>query len=232
MKAGLLVGWRVVDAVIFDMDGLLIDTEPIWRKAEIEVFGRLGIHLSEEQCLQTMGVRIAEIVAMYYQRYGWAGPSPDEVTAEIQEAVIHHVEQEGEPLPGAERAMRLVDEAGLPIAIASSSSLRLIQAVITRLGLEAYIQVACSGDDEPEGKPHPAVYLTTARRLHVPPERCLALEDSPNGVLAAKAAGMTCIAVPDPHLAADLRFQQADLILPSLEAFDETVLQATEASRS
>lgn len=206
-------------AVIFDMDGLLIDTESIWRIAMIEVFGSLGIALTEEQCIQTMGIRIAEIVEMYYRQYGWEGMSRDAVTEAIQGRVIAHVQLEGEPKLGVYASMNMVRAAGIPIAIASSSSERLIEAVITRLGLESYIQAACSGDNEPEGKPHPAVYLTTADRLGVVPGACLALEDSPNGVLSARRAGMTCVAIPDPHLATDQRFAQAHAILPALSAF-------------
>jgi sugar-phosphatase len=211
-------------AVIFDMDGLLIDTEPIWRRSEIEIFGRLGLHLTEEQCLETMGVRVAEVVRMWYQRHPWTGPSCDEVTRQVEELVIQHVLREGDVKPGVYSALELVEHAGLRIAIASSSSEELIRAVVQRLDIGHYIDVFCSAVTEAEGKPHPAVYLTASRRLGVPPETCLALEDSPNGVLSAKAAGMFCIAVPDPFLASDPRMDRADLRLDSLEEFTPDLL--------
>jgi sugar-phosphatase len=113
-------------------------------------------------------------------------------------------------------AFETIRLAGLPMAIASSSSEDLIRAVVERLELSEYISAICSADLEAEGKPHPAVYLTAAGALGVEPERCLALEDSPNGVLSAKAAGMYCIAVPDPFLADDPRMNAADLRLSSL----------------
>jgi sugar-phosphatase len=207
---------RQIQAVIFDMDGLLIDTEPIWRRAEIEVFGRVGLRITEEQALQTMGVRIAEIVDSYYRQHPWSGLSTDEVTNAIYDEVIRHVREEGEAKPGVYAAFEVVRRAGLPIAIASSSSERLIDAVLQKLDLQDYVQMICSADDETEGKPHPAVYLTAARRLGVSPDACLALEDSPNGVLSCKAAGMFCIVVPDPYLASDARMQKADLRLSSL----------------
>lgn len=169
--------------------------------------------------MQTMGIRIAEIVHMYHARYGWEGPTPVEVTEAIEAHVVQHVRTEGEAKPGVYASVEAVRAAGLPIAIASSSSERLIAAVVERLNLGTYVQVACSGDNEPEGKPHPGVYLTTARRLDVVPHRCLALEDSPNGVLSATAAGMACVAVPDPHLRADPRFRRADVILDTLIDF-------------
>jgi sugar-phosphatase len=211
-------------AVIFDMDGLLIDTEPVWRRAQIEELGRVGLNLTEEQCAAMMGVRIAEIVDRWYKRRPWAGPSPDEVTQAITTSVTEHVLAEGEPQPGVLRAMERIHEAGLPIAIASSSGEDLIWAVLRRLQIERYVSVVRSAEHEAQGKPHPAVYLAAARALDVPPEACVALEDSPNGVLSAKAAGMYCIAVPDPHLADDPRMKKADATIPTLETFSLELL--------
>ena len=214
----------MIRGVIFDMDGLLIDTEPIWREVEIEIFGGLGLQLAENQLFETMGVRVAEVVAMWYARHPWTGRSVAEVTEDIVDGVIHHVMAQGEPKPGVCDALAMVHAQSLPIAIASSSSERLIRAVVDRLKIQQYISVICSADAERLGKPDPGVYLTAARQLGVDPHACLALEDSPNGVLAAKAAGMYCIAVPDPNMAADPRIDEADLRLPSLERFTPAVL--------
>jgi mannitol-1-/sugar-/sorbitol-6-/2-deoxyglucose-6-phosphatase len=216
---------RTVRAVIFDMDGLLIDSEPIWRRTEIEVFGRLGLHLTEEQCLETMGVRVPDVVRLWYSRQPWVGPSVDDVTDEIVNGVIDYVRAHGEPQPGVDVAFETVRAAGVPAAIASSSSLPLIQAVVDRLGLRDDIAALCSGEDEAEGKPHPAVYLAAAGVLEAPPETCVALEDSPNGVLSAKAAGMYCVTVPDPYLANDPRMAEADMTLRSLAEFTPEVLE-------
>ena len=110
------------------------------------------------------------------------------------------------------------------VAIASSSSPRLIDAVCDRLGL-AGIHVRCSALDEARGKPAPDVYLTAVRRLGVAPAHCLAMEDSLHGVVSAKSAGLRCVAVPDPLLAADPRYREADLVLSSLTQFDDTTLR-------
>src|SRR4051812_2236565 len=110
------------DAVIFDMDGLLIDTEPTWRAVEREVAASLGIHVSEEEALGTMGVRITEIVARWYQRKPWNGPSPDEVALSIERGVVQRLRARGEAMAGVHDAIAMVQAAGLPMAIASSSS--------------------------------------------------------------------------------------------------------------
>ncbi|GAC1523431.1 MAG: hexitol phosphatase HxpB [Chloroflexota bacterium] len=188
------------------------------------VFETVGVHLTEQQCLETMGVRIAEIVEMWFSRHPWVGPTVEEVTRRIEDYVVDRVLSSGKPNAGVREALELVRHAGLSIAIASSSSERLIRAVVQSLDIGEYIQVICSGDNEAVGKPDPAVYLSTARRLGVPPGSCVALEDSPNGVLAAKAAGMYCIVVPDRHLETDPIMRRADLRLESLEDLSKQVL--------
>jgi sugar-phosphatase len=128
-------------------------------------------------------------------------------------------------MEGVDQAVALLRQLGLGIAIASSSSHRLIDAVCDRLGL-GWIEIRCSADDELRGKPAGDVYLTAARRLGLSPAACLAIEDSPNGVLAARAAGMPCIAVPDPLLSGDPRYREAQLILGSLDELDEAKLRS------
>jgi sugar-phosphatase len=147
-----------------------------------------------------------------------------EVADLIIDQVIAHVKAEGRPMPGVTAAIALFRRCGLRLAIASSSPRRLIDAVCDRLGLDG-IEVRCSAMDEARGKPAPDVYLTAARRLGVAAANCLALEDSPNGVASAKAAGMCCVAVPDPLLADNPRFGQADLILRSLTDLDAAALR-------
>jgi sugar-phosphatase len=200
-----------IRAVVLDMDGLLIDTEPVWRGAEKEVFADLGIELTEADLLDSTGVRIDELAAV---RLPLDGPGPAEVADRITNQVVDYVKRAGEPMPGVPEAIALFGRLGLRLAIASSSPVRLIDAVCARLKLD--IEVRCSALDEAHGKPAPDVYLAAARRLGLSPARCLALEDSPSGVLAAKDAGMTCVAVPDPLLTGDPRYRRADLVLPSL----------------
>jgi beta-phosphoglucomutase-like phosphatase (HAD superfamily) len=127
-------------------------------------------------------------------------------------------------MPGVVAAIALFGRCGLRLAIASSSPRRLIDAVCDRLGLDG-IEVRCSAMDEARGKPAPDVYLTAARKLGVAAAACLALEDSPNGVASAKAAGMRCVAIPDPLLAGHPRYGEADLVLRSLTDLDDAALR-------
>jgi sugar-phosphatase len=209
-----------ITGVVLDMDGLLIDTEPVWRTAEKEVFANLGIELTEADLLDSTGVRIDELAAV---RLPLDGPRPAEVADRITNHVVDYVSRAGEPMPGVPEAIALFGRSGLRLAIASSSPKRLIDAVCTRLRLD--IDVRCSALDEAHGKPAPDVYLAAARRLGLSPARCLAVEDSPAGVVSAEAAGMTCLAVPDPLLTGDPRYRRADLVLSSLTELTEPLLR-------
>jgi mannitol-1-/sugar-/sorbitol-6-/2-deoxyglucose-6-phosphatase len=215
-----------LQAVILDMDGLLIDTEPVWRVAQAEVFAGLGVQLTEQDLLDSTGQPTEDLIPVWRQRAATRDPAltDDQVADRITDWIIAHVEAKGEPMAGVTEAIALFRRHGLPLAIASSSPRRLIDAVCDRLGLTD-IDVRCSGAEEAHGKPAPDVYLTAARRLGLAPAACVAIEDSPNGVLAATAAGMRCVAVPDPLLASDPRFGAADLVLSSLTLLDEDALR-------
>jgi HAD superfamily hydrolase (TIGR01509 family) len=213
------------DAFIFDMDGLLVDSEPLWRIAEIEMLSAVGVPITHDDAVQTTGLRTDEVVELWYARYPWPDPPKKAIEARIITRLIALVRERGRLMPGVRETLQAVSDAGYPLAIASSSSSEIIAAVLDTLDIAPYFQVAQSAEHEPYGKPHPGVYIEAARRLGVEPWRCLAFEDSPNGVIAAKAARMHCIAVPDPALRNDRRLQAADLILPSLAVFHLGVLE-------
>jgi len=213
-----------VEAVVLDMDGLLIDTEPVWRAAQAAVFAGIGIALSESDLLDSTGQPVEELIPVWRRRSPGVELSDDEIADRIIDQVIGYVKARGQPMPGVTAAIALFERYGLRLAIASSSPLRLIDAVCDRLGL-ARIAVRCSAREEVRGKPAPDVYLTAARRLGVAAAGCLALEDSPNGIASAREAGMRCVAVPDPLLADDPRYREADLVLKSLTLLDEAALR-------
>jgi sugar-phosphatase len=222
---------RPIEAVVFDMDGVLLDSEPIWRRIEVEIFGRVGVELREEDLLQTMGVRIADVVRRWHERHPWDDPPVEAIAAEIVERVARAVEEEGSLNAGTLEAIDRFRALGLPLALASSSPMRLIEAVLRMGHLEDRFDVVLSGEDEEHGKPAPDVYLSAARALGTAPERCLAIEDSINGVTAAKAAGMVAIAVPPPETRGG-DIGGADLILHTLIELDDRIWGATDTEPS
>jgi mannitol-1-/sugar-/sorbitol-6-/2-deoxyglucose-6-phosphatase len=214
-----------IEAVVFDMDGVLLDSEPIWRAVEREVFGELGIHVTDDDLRETMGVRIADVVDGWHRRHPWSEPSREEIAHTVVERVARTIEETGSLHPGVRAAIERLERSGVRLALASSSPMRLIEAVLRMGDLETVFEVVVTAEDDERGKPDPDVYLRAARALGIPPERCLAIEDSINGVRAAKAAGMVCVAVPASDNEA--AFDEADLVLDSLETFDDRVWAAT-----
>lgn len=207
-------------AAIFDMDGLLIDSEPLWHKAEIQVFATVGLQLDTEQCRETTGVRIDEVVRIRHRQKPWNNKSIEQVEREIMEEVQRLAVTEGQALPGVHAVLGQLAAEGIPLAVASSSPAPMIAAVVEHLGIAHYFTTLCSAADETYGKPHPAVYLRTARELGVAPQYCVAFEDSIPGVQSAHAAGMTVVAVPDAHHYPRQEFGVAALKLRSLGEFN------------
>lgn len=210
-----------IKSVIFDMDGLLIDSEPYWQDAEIKVFGDIGFELTREMCKQTTGLRIDEVVEHYYRTVGWEKEKfpLQEVAENIVDEVIAAVGREGKPLPGVEKTIHFFVEMRLPMALASSSNMRLIEAVLQKLGIRDHFSVVHSAEFETYGKPHPSTFITTADKLGIAPRQNLVFEDSLNGILAAKSARMFCVAVPEPESPHLKKMTIADQLLPSLEEF-------------
>ncbi len=206
-------------AVIFDMDGLLIDSEPIWREAEKEIFAEVGISLTEEMCYTTVGLRIDEVVNHWYSKFPWENPSQEIIKEKIIDKVIELVLQKGEILPGVIQTIEYFHSKNYPLAIASASSMRIIDAVTEKFNLKKYFTVIHSAEFEEYGKPHPAVFISTAKKLNVLPQNCLVFEDSLNGVIAAKAARMKVIAVPENIHFENPKFELADDKIKSLAEF-------------
>ena len=205
-----------LDAVIYDMDGLIIDSEPFWRKAEMKVFATVGLYLTETDCIETTGFRFDEVVEHWWAKQPWEGKTKrqihDEVLDEMEHAITHHAKE----MSGVHASLEYFKGKGLRIALASSSAMRLIKAAVKKLNIEEYFELLVSAEHETHGKPHPAVFIRTAETLNVAPEKCLVIEDSFNGLLAAKAAKMKCVVVPAPFDFDNARFVIADWKLKSL----------------
>ena len=207
------------DTVIFDMDGLLIDSEPLWNRAASEVFARYGITLSEKDYLTTTGLRTGEFVAWWMNRYGIGEDQFTGAEQAIISSIIEKVKQEGVMMPGVKYILDLFKQHGFRIGVASSSPQELIDLVIDIGGLGDYISGTSSAEFLPYGKPHPQVYLDCASLLGSSPVQCICFEDSFNGMIAAKAARMKCAVVPSAEQMNDARWAAADLKLASLYNF-------------
>lgn len=210
----------MINAVIFDMDGLLVDSEPTWRKVEIACFSKVGLTLTEDDCKQTMGLRIDEVVDFWFAKHPWKGMTTAEMTTYIVDEMERELRENAVPMPGVMELIQQLKNEGYKMAIASSSQIRLIDAVMEKLNLDQLIGVRCSAETEDYGKPHPAVFITAAHWMNTNPENCVVFEDSLHGVVAAKAARMKCIAVPDEVDYKKPQFAIADQLLKSLKDFD------------
>lgn len=218
----------MIKAVIFDMDGLLIDSEPLWREGIIKIFNNLGIPFTDEDCKETMGMRIDEVVNYWIVKLNLKNIEHDNLVNEIVDEVIYLVKTKGKVLEGVHEIIDLIATEDIPMAIASSSPTKLINAVLEKIKIEDKMQVIFSAEFESHGKPHPSVYISTANKLGVHPNECLAFEDSPNGVLSAKSAKMKCVAVPDHSMQEDKRYGIADLVIHSLKDFNLDELKKLE----
>lgn len=218
-----------LQAAVFDMDGLLVDSEPLWRRAETAVFARYGVALTEELCLATRGMFVVDVARRFYDQQRWPGPGPEAVAEEVVATMAGLLATEVELKAGAGRALAFCRSRVPAVALASSSPRRLIDVVVERFSLEGAFDVLHSAEHEPAGKPDPAVFLTTASLLGADPGRCVVFEDSPAGVVAAKAAGMACVAVPESGGTVTAEdFAGADAVLGSLEELDDGLWEALE----
>lgn len=208
---------RPVLAAIFDMDGLLIDSEPLWDRAELDIFASLGVDLTRRHELpDTLGLRIDQTVRMWYETLPWNGPDQQEVTQRIIARALALVEETRPLLPGVEQALQLCREQGLKIALASASPLHMLERVLEMFNLRHYFDQIASAEHLPYSKPHPQVYLDAAAQLGIDPLNCVALEDSFNGMVASKAARMRSIVVPAAEHRDDARWALANVRLDDL----------------
>lgn len=183
-------------AVIFDMDGLLVDSEPVWMTAENAMLLERGKRLDDETHSTFIGLRMRDFWEGMARAYELTDEI-DDLCTEVVTRMTTLIPEQVAARPGARELLEYLYARGVPCAIASSSPMEIIDATVIAQGWDAYFQTHVSGNDVPEGKPAPDIYLEAARRLGVQPADCLALEDSTTGARAAVAAGMLCYAVPD-----------------------------------
>ncbi|QYJ71884.1 hexitol phosphatase HxpB [Shewanella sp. FJAT-51649] len=206
-----------IQAVIFDMDGVLIDSEPLWQRVEYEVLSALGVPVTIETIQQTTGLRIDQCVDYWYHKAPWT----DYDNAKVSKAIVDKVAEEilitGEAMQGVQQAIEYCQAKGLKIGLATSSFYTIIEAVLSKLSLSDKFMAVQSAEGLTYGKPHPEVYLNCAAALGVDPRYCLAIEDSFNGLIAARAANMQTVAIPAPEQRGEAKWivahHQADSLL-------------------
>ena len=216
----------MIKAVIFDMDGVMIDSEPLWEKTERILLARRDIDYTADYRDQIVGLNQNDSGKLLVETFQLEEKVEDIISERVEILFGIYVEE----LEVVEHLIPLLNQLrdnNFKLAVASSSPLRVINFVLDMFSLHEYFPIVVSGECTDLGKPHPAIYLHTAERLEVDPAECVAIEDSINGVKSAKGAGMYCIAVPDKRLTQD-KFQNADLIVPSLNRISPELINFFE----
>ena len=212
-------------AVIFDMDGLLINSEPYWEQAGEETLAQYGVTLSQDQYHSTTGLRTREWVDWWFSWFDIDKKYAAEAEKIIVTKAIEKIRLYGKALPGADYIFDFFREKNFKIGIATSSPVELVNVVAEKLNIRNYLQSVSSAEELNFGKPHPQVYLNCANELNTSPLHCICFEDSFNGMIAAKAARMKCVVVPAPHQHDETRWDAADIKLQSLLQFNQQALE-------
>ena len=211
----------MIEAVVFDLDGVLLDSEQVWDEVREELARERGGRWHEQAQRDMMGMSSPEWSRYMHQVIGLREP-PEEISAEVVRRMAGRY-RDGLPLlPGAAEAVERL-AARWPLGLASSSNRPLIDLVLEVSGLARFFRATVSSEEVARGKPAPDVFLEAARRLGLPPERCTVVEDSANGIRAGRAAGMLVVAIPNPHFPPDDEaLAAADVVLGSLEELGPT----------
>ena len=209
-------------AAIFDMDGLLINTDPvIWVESMHEVAAQYQVDVTTELLQHTKGLRIYEVTEFWNEHFQWNDSAKSEEIAEnIVDAVLANSYKKGKVMPGVIALLEDLRKAEIPLGVATSSPERLCSQLLSFFNLSSYFSVVSTADTCISGKPHPEVYLQCASKLSVLPWKCVAFEDSVNGMIAAKAARMKAVVVPANHQMNDSKFGLADQKVASLLEFN------------
>jgi sugar-phosphatase len=181
-------------AVIFDMDGVLVESEAIWKQAEYEVFSSLGVSVTEENSSYTQSMTTKEVTAFWYQKFPWKEKPLSEVEEMVVRRVMELILLKDCATLGISAFIKNLKERNFKIGLATNAPEKIIPVVLKKTGTESLFDSVSSADFEEKGKPHPAIYLNTAKKLKVMPEECAVIEDSETGMEAAKKAGMSVIA--------------------------------------
>ena len=212
----------MIAAVVFDLDGVIVDSEQVWDEVRERYVKERGGTYTDAATRDMMGMSSLEWSRYLADSLGVPG-TPEQINAAIVERMLERYGQAPPLIPGAVDAVRRCAERW-PLAVASSSNPELIEVVLDAAGLHDVIPVVVSSQEVARGKPAPDVYLEAARRLDVDPAACAAVEDSHNGIRSAKAAGMRVIAIPNPHFPDADALSHADAVLRSIAELTPEVI--------
>ncbi|GAA5025085.1 2-deoxyglucose-6-phosphatase [Marivirga lumbricoides] len=202
-------------AIIFDMDGVLVDSEKFWAQAENEVFTSLGVQLSNEYTEITKAMTTLEVTQFWYEKYPWRNVALEEVEQMVISRVIELIELENCHIEGVKPFVEKLRKENYKIGLATNSPDRIIPIVLKKLDVLHLFDTAVSAEFEIKGKPDAAVYLRAAKKLNILPQNCIAIEDSNSGMVAAKSAGMKVVAFTNGN--DEIHFEMADYRISSFE---------------
>ncbi|MHC4779707.1 MAG: HAD family hydrolase [Planctomycetota bacterium] len=214
-------------AVIFDMDGVLVDSEPLHKDADREALLSVGLDVPAKVLQEYAGMGGEAFFSSILERFG-AGGDPEalcRVKNRALESILSSLSANTPPVPGVMRLLTRVEALGWPMAVASSSDKKIVTLVLSNLAISERFPVVVTGGEVPRGKPAPDIFLLAAKRLSVRPSRCLVIEDSRTGSLAARSAGMVTLGLYNP-LSGDQDLSASHLVVDSLDAVDTDLLRS------
>lgn len=208
----------MISTVIFDMDGVIIDSEPIYFEVEQSLFREVGLELTKEEHSKYVGR--SDLWETVVNKYN-LDVNIDEIHKKEKSRYLDIIENSFDdgPIDGVEKVIQDLHANGITLVLASSSEMKNIELVLTKFGLLKYFDLRISGDDLDTSKPHPEIFEEAAKMAQTPPEKCLVIEDSTNGVKAAKAANMKCIGFKNPN-SGNQDLSPADFVIESFDEFD------------
>lgn len=215
----------MTDAVIFDMDGILINSEPLWKEAEKEIFGSVGVEITEELSKTTASMTTTEVTRFWYTHSPWKDKSLEQVENEVIDLVGNLIVENGSPMEGVKEILEFFKKRSIKIGLSTNSPVKLIPIVLNKVGIADFFDAVSSSEHEQHGKPNPAVFLSTSKKLGIPPTKCIVFEDSLYGIIAAKKANMKTVAILQDEELHNPKFDIADVKLNKLIDFNDTHLE-------
>lgn len=211
-------------AVIFDMDGVIIDSEPLWRKAMIKGFAEYDVPFTEDDCRKTTGMRLNEVIHYWHKLFPDKLKDQTSVKNSIINDLIDLINVDGKAISGLFDILNYIKQNKIKIGLSTSSDHILIETILNKFEITHFFDEIISAQHLKYGKPHPEVYLVCAEKLNIHPMDCMVVEDSINGIVSAKAAQMNVIAIPDREHINNVKFNIADGIITHLSELKDFII--------